>query len=78
MTCIRPIVATSSDLLNGPKGGFDSPDLMGAIELGRRKAWEETNASLKRFSRLEVCTIRMLEDVKACLKLGIVSHGELI
>jgi len=77
-TCIFSILATSNSLLDDPEGALGSTDPTGTIELGRRKAWEETNAILRRFDRLEFCTRCMLEDVTACLKLDIFSNSELI
>ena len=48
------------------------------IELGRRKAWEEVNAILRRFDRLEFSTRCILADGTTYLKLDIISNGELI
>jgi len=77
-TCICSILATSSGPLDDPEEGFGGTDLTATIELCRCKVWEETNAILRRFDRLEFCTRCTLEDVTAYLKLDIVSNGELI
>lgn len=76
-TCICSILANSSDPRDDPKRGFGNTDPTGTIELGSRTAWEETNAILRRFDRLEFCTKYMLDDVTACLKLDTDSNGEL-
>lgn len=71
-------MAISSGPLDGPEGRFGSTDPTGTIELGRRKAWDEINAILRRFDRFEFSTRCILADGTTCVKLDIVSNGELI
>lgn len=71
------VLATSSNSLDDTEGGFGSC-LRGAIEPGRCKAWEVSNAVLRRFDRFEVCTSCMLEKVTPCLRLDIVVSSKWI
>lgn len=77
-TCIFSILAISSGPLDGPEGRLGSTDPTGTIELGRRKAWEDVNAILRRFDRFEFSTRCILADGTTGMKLDIASNGEFI